>query len=158
MSKPPLGSLEVRSSAGLSVQAGSFEVDKIDNFRLDTMFRQELETHPFGEWQSINDGRHAGMIFAPGVSLHGEGDLIGTDGDGNVWSYRGILVAISDEAGITIKHDVITTIYEDDPQWSVRYHVPPGEHTMFLQVKRLGGTDRPIRWVATIRAVGVIRG
>lgn len=145
-----LGGFDSTSGSPAEVSAGAPVTGTLGKV-IDTISaRQHLlqASHTDTTWYSLSPN----FVWSTNFHIVGEIFVVGVTSDVSprqTWAYR---IEFACDYQSTIHTQTLTTIYEYDSAYEADISIP-SNNNLVVRVRRNGGTDRNIRWAATIRAI-----
>ncbi|MEA3377244.1 MAG: hypothetical protein U9R72_13725 [Chloroflexota bacterium] len=110
------------------------------------------DTMPAGTWYDLYlDGSSALLTVASGRTMTFEILVAGRSDASESAGYR-IRGVIENDGGTMHHHSIVTTLFEDDANWTARTVPDAANEALLVQV---GGNGQTIRWVASVRTAEV---
>lgn len=117
------------------------------------VLRRAIATHAVNTWYSLyTDGAATQLTIAASTAWQVRGSVIGiTQNAAQQWGYRFTGLIERDNAGnTTLAGSTLAVEFESDANYEMQLVADDVNEALEIQVRRTGGVDYNIRWVATI--------
>ena len=136
-------------AAGVFAAAG-------DAQRSDFVARLHITAPISGTWYTLWNGGCAMLTLPVGSVWLVRTDIVGaTTGSAQTWGYEVVCLASNAGGTLTVAGATTTVVAEADAAYDARCSADETNDAVAIEVRRAGGTEYAIRWVASIRATQV---
>lgn len=137
-------------------QAGGRFANTGDAQHVTTVLRKAISSHASGTWYDLLINGNDALTIPEDSVWNVRVQVVGmTQGAAQRWSYELIGQVVNDGGTVSVTFTT-TTIAESDANYDAQLAADTSNDALAVQVRRNGGTDYNVRWVATVTATEVM--